>query len=743
MFRSFIQQLSRKNRKKGPQAVRRPLKTRLGVEHLEDRVVPTTTNVTMGTVFNTATQIQDAINAANPGDVIQVDTNYAVGTSYQTQLYINKTLTLRGVSGASGKPEILAPTAGLTSLNAPPAGITGVANDTHEAIITIYGAGTVVTLTNFTISGPSDGLDSGVYVRDGSANITNDVITEIQDQTTFGVSGVGFGIRVGAGANGAFTGSSGTATISGNAITAYQKEGILIENNSVAQISANVITGVGPTTVIAQNGIQISDGSVARIGGNSNSGGNIISGNEYTGVGSGPDPFNDTQAAGLFYLDAGTGNVCIGNTLDGNDIGIYNASPGCTITSNMLGSTSPNRFEGMLFEQGSTAAQGNIIQGGNVGILITSFNGATGTSDATLTGNKISNTFTGIQVESDTTGGATTENVALMGGNAVGSSVTGIELDSGTTSITGATINGAPGAGIFVFGGTLTGVTMSDLSGNARGMRILKGNVTGGINFNNFANDSLFAIDNTLPQEVDATSNFFGTSVNNGLVNGAAALSSPPSAQPVMGTVQGNEVFVSAIYKDLLHRPADQEGFNAWVALLNSGQLTPQQVAFGIEQSPEYQGDVIDQLYVKLLGRHIEPGGVAFYLNLYAQGVTTLQIEADIVASPEFFAHSGGTNATFVGAAYEDILNRPATQDEINGWVAALNGGLTRDQFANGIVFSQEGLNAAVQQMYITFLRRPGQPDEVSAWAALMMQGESVELVQSAILATQEYLNLF
>src|SRR5579883_2122752 len=102
MFRSFIQQLSRKNRKKGQPAERRPFRARLGIELLEDRVVPTTTDVTSGAVFNTATQIQDAINAANAGDLIQVDTNYAVGSSYQTQLYINKSVSLRGIADGSG-----------------------------------------------------------------------------------------------------------------------------------------------------------------------------------------------------------------------------------------------------------------------------------------------------------------------------------------------------------------------------------------------------------------------------------------------------------------------------------------------------------------------------------------------------------------------------------------------------------------------------------------------------------------
>jgi hypothetical protein len=98
-----------------------------------------------------------------------------------------------------------------------------------------------------------------------------------------------------------------------------QKNGITVDGTgSSATVDGNVVTGAGPTSAlgenVAQNGIQISDGARAVVGGNR------VSDNAYSGAGL-------AFATGiLVFGGAGsplsTGTAITGNVLTDNDVGI-------------------------------------------------------------------------------------------------------------------------------------------------------------------------------------------------------------------------------------------------------------------------------------------------------------------------------------------------------------------------------------------------------------------------------------
>jgi hypothetical protein len=107
-------------------------------------------------------------------------------------------------------------------------------------------------------------------------------------------------------------GASGT--ISGNSISSYQKNGITVSGKAADGVTAgpktsasvlnNVVTGQGPITYIAQNGIQISYGATATVKGNT------VSGDNYT-----PTSY---VACGLLVYQAG-GVSASSNTLFNNE----------------------------------------------------------------------------------------------------------------------------------------------------------------------------------------------------------------------------------------------------------------------------------------------------------------------------------------------------------------------------------------------------------------------------------------
>jgi parallel beta-helix repeat protein len=209
---------------------------------------------------------------------------------------------------------------------------------TKPAIVEISGAKNV-TLNGFTIQGPGNGPGSigyGVEVDGGgSANITNNHVTKIEDNPMSGDQ-TGIAILVGRQS----LGTTGTATISQNTIDGYQKAGIVVDNTgSSAEIDHNTITGAGSTDLIAQNGIQISRGATANVNHNT------VSGNLYA-------PQSDSATGILLYQP---GAVTVEqNTLLNNDVGIYAfETNGAMIDHNQVtGST----FDGIVLDttSGST-----------------------------------------------------------------------------------------------------------------------------------------------------------------------------------------------------------------------------------------------------------------------------------------------------------------------------------------------------------------------------------------------------
>ena len=328
--------------------------------------------------------IQAAVTAASSSDTIDVN----VGTGpYTEQVTIATSLTLVGL----GTPTILAPA------SLPAAG----------DVVTIQGAGVSVEMSGFTVSGPGPSgcgsIGAGIHVLNGAdANIHDNTITAIRDNPFSGCQN-GVGIVVGSSS----PSSTGTAIIRNNTIVDYQKNGIVVRTaGSSATIDGNTVTGMGPQTLIAQNGIQVSGGAFATVTGND------VSGHECNHVSCGPDPLTQTQSVGILLFASATGTSVAGNSVSGNDIGIYNFAPSSTINANNVLS---NRYEGIFLDEGHADVTNNVIGGGNVGVDIVSFTGSAGDSDGTLTCNRIVDaTEAGIRLVNE---GTTTQNATATTNN--------------------------------------------------------------------------------------------------------------------------------------------------------------------------------------------------------------------------------------------------------------------------------------------------------------------------------------
>jgi nitrous oxidase accessory protein NosD len=193
----------------------------------------------------TFTSIQDAINAASPGSLIRV----CPGT-YTEQLSIDKSLRIEGDNGA-----ILLPSAMV-------ANTTGSSGTAIAAAIFVKEAadveieGLIVDTANSGITQCSPDL-IGILYQNSSGSIRHNAVRNTKLSVSLNGCQSGDAIVVQS-----LGSETSTVTIDGNSVHDYQKNGITgNELGSEVTISNNIVTGLGPTTGAAQNGIQIGFGA--------------------------------------------------------------------------------------------------------------------------------------------------------------------------------------------------------------------------------------------------------------------------------------------------------------------------------------------------------------------------------------------------------------------------------------------------------------------------------------------------
>ncbi len=196
------------------------------------------------------TSIQSAVNAAKPGDVIRV----CAGT-YREQVVIDKSLSLEADNGVIVIPsDVVANATGPSSA------------DVIAAIIVVENAENV-ELEGFIVDGSNNGLTAcgprliGILYQDASGSIEHNAVRHVRLSSNLPGCQSGNAIEVESSSSG-----QSTVSIMDNSVDGYQKNGITAnEPGSNVSINENAVSGLGPTTGAAQNGIQIGFGAQGRI----------------------------------------------------------------------------------------------------------------------------------------------------------------------------------------------------------------------------------------------------------------------------------------------------------------------------------------------------------------------------------------------------------------------------------------------------------------------------------------------
>lgn len=375
---------------------------------------PGTTACKNLTTFNT---ISGAVTAVPSGSTI-----YICPGTYMEQVTIAKSMTLTGVSSVG--------TSGATALGAnnpvvasPANGVIVNASDLLDgsgiaaqiAVISPVPATPItVTLNNIAVDGTNNGISGcapdlvGIYYQNANGTV-NHVVTRFQELAAdlFGCQ-VGLGIYA---QSGYATSGTSTITIENNSVHDYQKNGITVDGNGMnATVTANYVVGIGATTQIAQNGIQVSDSANGKVTNNT------VTDDVYVNPPDCVDNGGCASATGILLYDSGgtsgkplpvTGNtvsnaqggvVAYGQVFSAFSIADYNVVTGNKITTSPA--AGPYQLDGIdLCSNNNTATGNTVFNSSGSGVHIDSScvegGGATGTG-TTVSSNTINEACAGV-----------------------------------------------------------------------------------------------------------------------------------------------------------------------------------------------------------------------------------------------------------------------------------------------------------------------------------------------------------
>jgi hypothetical protein len=166
-------------------------------------------------------------------------------------------------------------------------------------------------------------------------------------------------------------------------------------------------------------------------------------------------------------------------------------------------------------------------------------------------------------------------------------------------------------------------------------------------------------------------------------------------------------------------------------------------VAQFFAHSAENYSNVVTSAYQNYLHRATDAGGVAYWVGRLQNGLTDEQLEAALLASPEYIDANGGNNGVagqgWVVGMYRDLLGRNADPGGLNYWTGQLNSGARPFDIAYGFAASQEREAARIDATYRLYLDRGVDQAGLNFWLSQFAQGVTNETLTGNFVGSQEY----
>ena len=283
----------------------------------------------------TYTSIQAAVIAASPGDEIRI----CPGT-YVEQVTITKPLDIDAENGA-----ILMPSAMIQNS-------TSLLDAAPFAVALLIANTTGVSIDGLIVDGSSSGISEcapqlfGIAFQNASGSIRRTTVRNFKLAASLNGCQSGTGIFVQSGG-----GQMSSVTIDATSIHDFQKNGITAnEVGTEVRIRGNFVTGVGPTTGAAQNGIQIGFGATGSITGNT------VTNNIWSPC---TVAATCTAVATNILVVQSDGVTVSDNSVSVSQVGIFIDANSAILANNQ--SSANSVFDGIRLEGSSNRSHGNTV----------------------------------------------------------------------------------------------------------------------------------------------------------------------------------------------------------------------------------------------------------------------------------------------------------------------------------------------------------------------------------------------
>ncbi len=199
-----------------------------------------------------------------------------------------------------------------------------------------------------------------------------------------------------------------------------------------------------------------------------------------------------------------------------------------------------------------------------------------------------------------------------------------------------------------------------------------------------------------------------------------------------------NVHWLRCLYLDLLNREPDIGGLNYWINKLTSGTSSTS-IADSFLKSPEYCTITAESLYAKLLDRHSDPGGLNFWRDYLVRG-SPLQDAINGFCNSAEYKSRHPVPDQFVESLYNKLLGRHSDPGGFQYWVNKINSGTNTIDIINGFLRSREYALQRMTEFYQKFLGRQPDSGGLDYWAKKVQNGISLQEITKGFITSVEYL---